>query len=44
LVGSPLIRVRHGCGKVMVEGLDVIVGNLKSQQQKHVGGVAGVVA
>jgi len=44
LVGSPLIGVRHGCGKVMVEGLDVMMDNPRSQWQKHNGGAAGVVA
>jgi len=34
LVGSPLIGVRHGCRKVMVEGLFVMVGNQNSQWQK----------
>ncbi len=44
LVGSPLIGVRHGCGKVMVDGVDVMVDNLRLQQQKHNGGAVGVAA
>ena len=44
LVGSPLIGVRCGCGKVMVEGVDVMVDNRRSQQQKHDDRAAGVAA
>jgi len=44
LVGSPLIGVRRGCGKVMVDRVDVMVDNLRLQQQKHNGGAVGVAA